>query len=415
MSLHLSLLVYYRRIPIKTQEKYIYFLVFILNGGTVKLKRILLIILFLLVLYTSWPLIEKQINHSDYAQDYQTMKSEINTLIEDANLSSAIETISHSIREVIRKLDVPIENLGKDGDQPLKTVEKPNLETPDQHVFSIHNIELGDSNLEVEEEVGKAKRTSSNEYGTKWYTYHQDYQNFMMVSLDENGKVNGLFTNQDLISSSTGIKLGTSKNSVNKNLGQPITKIRKGLTYYQIDGKQEYDTYLLDGSYITIFYDQHQNNTVDAIQIIKEELEMDKEGFYGKATSKLREGLELQLFDLTNAARVKHGLKALTWDDQVKETARDHSKDMSVNNYFSHTNLEGESPFDRMEEDQIRYTLAGENLAYGQFSSIFAHEGLMNSLGHRKNILQKDFRYLGVGVAFNKESIPYYTENFYTK
>ncbi|EKN67647.1 SCP-like extracellular [Neobacillus bataviensis LMG 21833] len=35
-----------------------------------------------------------------------------------------------------------------------------------------------------------------------------------------------------------------------------------------------------------------------------------------------------------------------------------------------------------MKEDHIIFYLAGENLAYGQLSSIFAHEGLMNSLGH---------------------------------
>jgi uncharacterized protein YkwD len=86
---------------------------------------------------------------------------------------------------------------------------------------------------------------------------------------------------------------------------------------------------------------------------------------------------------------------------------------MAVNNYFDHTNLQGESPFDRIKEDGIQYTLAGENLAYGQFSSIFAHEGLMNSLGHRKNIIKSGFEYLGVGVAFNEEAQPYYTQNYY--
>ncbi|MFC6602600.1 CAP domain-containing protein [Ectobacillus funiculus] len=45
---------------------------------------------------------------------------------------------------------------------------------------------------------------------------------------------------------------------------------------------------------------------------------------------------------------------------------------------------------------------------------MFAHEGLMNSLGHRENILQENYKYLGVGVAFNNESEPYYTENFYS-
>ncbi|MEH7383070.1 CAP domain-containing protein [Bacillus sp. JJ1533] len=88
---------------------------------------------------------------------------------------------------------------------------------------------------------------------------------------------------------------------------------------------------------------------------------------------------------------------------------------MAENNYFSHTNLQGLSPFDRMLEDEILFSIAGENLAYGQFSSIFAHEGLMNSMGHRENILKKEYKYLGVGVAFNTESHPYYTENFYTK
>jgi uncharacterized protein YkwD len=66
-----------------------------------------------------------------------------------------------------------------------------------------------------------------------------------------------------------------------------------------------------------------------------------------------------------------------------------------------------------MQNDGIVYTFAGENLAAGQFSSIFAHEGLMNSLGHRENILRPEFTFLGVGVAFNSESRPYYTEDFY--
>ncbi len=87
---------------------------------------------------------------------------------------------------------------------------------------------------------------------------------------------------------------------------------------------------------------------------------------------------------------------------------------MAENQYFSHTNLKGQSPFDRMEEDNIEFTTAGENLAYGQISSIFAHGGLMNSLGHRENILQEHFRNLGVGVAFNNESQPYYTKKYFS-
>ena len=151
------------------------------------------------------------------------------------------------------------------------------------------------------------------------------------------------------------------------------------------------------------------------MQIVTETLEDSKKDFYTDGSTELEEGFAYQLFDLTNASRVNNKLGILTWEDTVKVTAKKHSEDMAINNYFDHTNLDGESPFDRMLDDGIKYTMAGENLAYGQYSSIFAHEGLMNSLGHRENILQEGFTYLGVGVAFNEDEQPYYTENFITK
>ncbi|WP_265181854.1 CAP domain-containing protein [Geomicrobium sp. JCM 19055] len=110
---------------------------------------------------------------------------------------------------------------------------------------------------------------------------------------------------------------------------------------------------------------------------------------------------------------MQHGLSVLTWSEDVRVTARDHSEDMAQNEYFDHNNQAGQTPFDRMEEDNISFTRAGENLAYGQASSIFAHEGLMNSLGHRENIVASQFERLGVGVAINEENQPYFTEKFY--
>lgn len=57
---------------------------------------------------------------------------------------------------------------------------------------------------------------------------------------------------------------------------------------------------------------------------------------------------------------------------------------MVKQNYFDHNNLDGESPFDRLKMMTLISMRLTENLAYGQQNSIFAHEGLMNSLGHRK-------------------------------
>lgn len=66
---------------------------------------------------------------------------------------------------------------------------------------------------------------------------------------------------------------------------------------------------------------------------------------------------------------------------------------MVKQNYFDHNNLDGESPFDRLKDDDIDFNAAAENLAYGQQNSIFAHEGLMNSLGHRKKYIEYKFQY----------------------
>ncbi|KAB7706540.1 serine protease [Bacillus aerolatus] len=369
----------------------------------------------LFILFVSWPFIEKQIEKTDVSPALEKIKSDIYAFKENPEVSAVFDSLSGSFYQLVGKLDETA-SLSQNQEQTgTKHVEKPNLERPMEQAFSIHNIELMDSKEKVEQLLGPSKRSSYNEYGTEWHAYHKDYQNFLMVAYDENNKVAGLYTNQDLIASVSGIKLGSPKDTVLQKLGTPLSQIRKGLVYIQLQEDQDYDVFMLDGSYVTVFYDKHKNNTVTAIQLINEELEQKKNDFYTKASEPLKEGFEYQLFDLTNADRVNHHLPVLKWDNKVKETARKHSMDMAEQSYFSHTNLKGQSPFDRMKEDEIFFTTAGENLAYGQFSSIFAHEGLMNSLGHRENILRPEYRFLGVGVAFNEESQPYYTENFFTK
>ena len=292
-------------------------------------------------------------------------------------------------------------------------VAKPKLATPDHSAISIHNIELGATEAQVKAELGEPKNYSLNEYGTEWFTYHEDYQNFVMVSFDENWKVNAMYTNDDLISSKAGIQYGTPKADVRKAYGEPLTEIRKGLNIYVLQENEGMDLFKSGDVYIYVFYDIHRNDTVTAVKLITTALEHRKSGMYAGGDVSLRNGFEQQLFDLTNAARVRHGRSILQWNDEIAETARKHSVDMAINDYFSHENLQGLSPFDRMKEDDIKFRRAGENLAYGQSSSIFAHEGLMNSKGHRDNILIKDYSHLGIGVAFNEKSQPYYTENFF--
>lgn len=299
-------------------------------------------------------------------------------------------------------------------EQEAAEVEEPELTTPEDQSFSVGNVELGDRQQDVEGMYGEPMRESENEYGVNWSTYHENYHNFMMVSYNEDGIVQGLYTNQSLLSSQYDIALGDTKSYVNETLGEPEDMMRGGMFNYQINSEGEYGVHHLDGSYVTVFYDVQESDEVTAVQIIDENLETTKESFYAGGSESLKEGFEYQLFDLTNAARVKHDLPVLEWNEEVRETARDHSADMAENQFFSHTNEQGQSPFERLEEDDITFTRAGENLAYGQFSSVFAHQGLMNSPGHRENILHDQFTELGVGVEFNEDNQPFFTEKFIT-
>jgi len=85
-------------------------------------------------------------------------------------------------------------------------------------------------------------------------------------------------------------------------------------------------------------------------------------------------------------------------DMELVKLARMKSKDMTDNNYFAHNSPTYGSPFDMMKNYGIKYTYAGENLA-GNQSVEAAHKSLMNSSGHRANILKAEYNYIGIGIV----------------
>ncbi|MBE3519272.1 MAG: hypothetical protein IMW97_03095 [Firmicutes bacterium] len=107
---------------------------------------------------------------------------------------------------------------------------------------------------------------------------------------------------------------------------------------------------------------------------------------------------EAEMLELVNAERTKRGLKPLTVDFRLVELARKKSQDMIDKNYFGHYSPTYGSPFDMMKSAGIEYRLAGENLA-GAPDAATAHKALMNSEGHRRNILNPGFTKIGIGAA----------------
>ena len=108
-------------------------------------------------------------------------------------------------------------------------------------------------------------------------------------------------------------------------------------------------------------------------------------------------GAESYMFGLVNKERSTRRIKELIFDNSLRDLGRAHCEDMLKRGYFSHYTPEGLSPFDRMDEAGIIFTAAGENLALSPNADI-AMQGLMNSPGHKANILSTSFGRIGVGV-----------------
>lgn len=124
-----------------------------------------------------------------------------------------------------------------------------------------------------------------------------------------------------------------------------------------------------------------------------------------------RPDLEAQMLVLINEERAKEGLPRLEPDPEMREVARGHSADMFKRGYFAHKTPEDKSPFDRMDEARVKFKTAGENLALAPTLKI-AHTGLMNSPGHRANILQPNFGRVGIGILDGGRRGLMVTQNF---
>ncbi len=118
---------------------------------------------------------------------------------------------------------------------------------------------------------------------------------------------------------------------------------------------------------------------------------------------------------LVNRARRQHGLRPLKMQDDLRKVAREHSKDMARLDYFEHKNFLGQSHVERLQEAKVTDIHSGENLAkIGGYTHplLRAHQGLMNSPGHRANILNPSYNTVGIGIHRAENKILYFTQNF---
>lgn len=339
------------------------------------------------------------VKHNVYIQDQKANRIAIQSTVSKNQLTiSPTENLQYNTNYKVVVTNNLNTTAGKSMNQgvviPFKTVANNN--TPSAHT---------------------SVKSFPTEYDFTWDMPSSDYRQFNLVGTKNGQAVAGYETT--IGQAAFGIQVGSSRNTVVAKYGKPLKHIKKDHTNYTQTYIDKYDnetsgTYLIDDRYVTFFYDAHKQNKVRSITWVDAQTEMAKPGFFATPSDELREGFEHLMVELINQARVAEELQPLTYTPDFNSVARKHSASMANNDYFGHVDLAGERGGARMKNGGVSYSWWGENLAYGQYSAIYAHEALMNSLGHRDNILRTEFTHIFVGVEFNNKNQPYFTMNFYS-
>lgn len=125
---------------------------------------------------------------------------------------------------------------------------------------------------------------------------------------------------------------------------------------------------------------------------------------------------EVEISNLVNAERTRRGLNSLVFDKEVADIARDYSKKMAKDNFFSHYDFDGNSVLERAKAARLkRWSKIGENLFsienLDRFDA-FAVKNWMKSPTHRQNILDREWTTTGVGIAKSKSGEIFITQIF---
>ncbi|TAH69478.1 MAG: hypothetical protein EWM47_07015 [Anaerolineaceae bacterium] len=256
------------------------------------------------------------------------------------------------------------------------------------------NITLGESADSIQDKLGTPNRIAKTEMDFDYYVYNNNYSKLLFVAVKDNMVV-GFYTDS-IDFNYLGITPGSSLDKVNRSL-----KVDLAMDYLL--------THSTDIYTVHVFMDEIGNHGVTGISLLTTNL---KENGY---TDEIMRDIELLVYDLTNSIRKRNGIPILSWSSTAAKAAYKHSIDMAENRYFDHYNLYNKNPGDRLKEEGIYYQSVGENIIAGYKTAIISSHAWFNSPEHRDNILNKNYRNLGVGFTYQEDSMfkTYITQKFY--
>lgn len=279
---------------------------------------------------------------------------------------------------------------------------------------------IGSSVDKLTDTLGEPLREDLSRYGYSWWVYTDEKDFYMQFGVQEGSIVTVYAT-------------GNSDLHIPLQIGADYTSLAEQFTFHDTVSFSTYNFKLTeedlttrplvkigDDQYLQLYFDT-VTNTLSSFRLMNSNVLLKQQPYAlqyigplpkeerltDEQVRQVERGEEQQVFQITNVIRNRFDRPNLKWDEAAQVVAYEHSKDMAVNDYFSHTSLDGRELGDRLQEADIVFRRAGENLAAKYPDAPAAVEGWLNSEGHRQALLESDFNYLGVGVFQD-----YYTQNF---
>ena len=125
--------------------------------------------------------------------------------------------------------------------------------------------------------------------------------------------------------------------------------------------------------------------------------------------------MNAEAVQLLNQLRANKGLRQLSWNPNSALQAAAQLRAKEIVQNFSHTRPDGSSCFTVLKQYGLKYRNCGENIAYGTYlSPEGAMELWINSPGHYKNMINSDFREVGLACYVSGDNI-YWVQLFFTR
>jgi uncharacterized protein YkwD len=115
---------------------------------------------------------------------------------------------------------------------------------------------------------------------------------------------------------------------------------------------------------------------------------------------------------LVNADRSAAGVPPLSWDPGLADVAQWRSADLADRGAFEHALPQGGTVLDVLKGQGVRYVLAAENLGRCWCEPARIEQVLLESVAHRANVLDGQFRRVGLGLAYASDGRAYYVQLF---